>query len=117
MPQSTQGMLVAGQQAGSVNEYNVAQALDRLKLDYSYQYSLDGGRFVRGGQVIDFLIWMPPRPMAVYVQSYWHLGQRGLEDELKQAAAERHGFEVVEVWDYETMTPEDALAAVKRKIL
>lgn len=102
---------------GSVNEENVYIALTQLKLDFSYQYPLDGGRRVRGGQVIDFVIWQPPRPIALYVQgSYWHSGSKAMEDHLKQARAKRHGFRVEEISEAETMTPEAAKAALITKI-
>ena len=43
--------LIQGQMAGSSLEWRVALALDTLKLNYSYQVPIAGGRLFRGGQV------------------------------------------------------------------
>lgn len=99
---------------GSKNEQNVYIVLTEMKMDFSYQYPLDGGRRVRGGQVIDFIIWLPPKPIALYVQGErWHSGRFALEDRLKQQAAERHGFTVMEISEAETMTVEAAREALQ----
>lgn len=114
----TEEMTIQGQSVGSVNEYNVGIALSQSRLDYDYQYPIDGGRAVRGGQVIDFLVWIEPRPVALYVQGErWHKGAFDLEATIKRVAAERRGFEVVEIWEHECETPEDALRVVKERIL
>lgn len=113
-------MTVQGQTAGSVNEYNVAQALNRLKLDYLYQYPIFGGR-VRGGQVIDFLVQKPPKPIPVFIQgAYWHSGARGTEDVLKfEEINQRMGGQwerVVTIEEQECETVEQAYNAVLEKI-
>jgi hypothetical protein len=113
-------MIILGQTAGSVNEYNVYLALIRAKhFDISYQYPIDGGRSVRGGQVIDFVDWgAAPNPVAIYVQGErWHRGKFALEEAIKQARAEKMCFEVVEVWEHESETQEAAYSALKEKYL
>ena len=103
---------VQGQQTDSVNEYYVSKALTKMKLDYSYHYAIDGGSGVRGGQIIDFVIWRPPRPVSVNVGTggYYHSGRRSLEDEIKQVRQAQLGFEVVNLMEAPTSTEDGALA-------
>lgn len=113
--------LIDGQEPESINEYYVALALDRLELDYHYQYQVFGGKRVRGGQVIDFLVFKAPKPIPVFVgaEGYWHSGSRGAEDKLKQAelVAEYPEWDMpVELTEEETNTQEEAFVAVKEKI-
>jgi hypothetical protein len=80
-------MIIKGRSAGSVNEYYVSQALDALGYAYSYQYEVFGGSSVRGGQIIDFLVRKPPRPIPVFVQgTYWHGTSKGANDTFKLAS-------------------------------
>ena len=94
-------MLIQGNVAGSVNEYYVAQALDRMKLEYIYQYWFRGG-MIRGGQVIDFLVQKPPRPIPLQVQGgYWHSAQQDPERAMKNAEIAQEFGEVKEIWEDE----------------
>lgn len=103
---------------GSINEENIYLALEALKIEFRYQVPLDGGRAVRGGQVIDFVVYVPPRPIALYVQGErWHTGKFALEEILKHDRAEKAGYEVLEVWEHECMTIEDAKAVIERKVV
>jgi len=74
--------LIHGVQAGSIPEWNVAQALDILKVRYQYQVPVGSGRRLRGGRVLDFLIYRPVRWLALMVNGrYWHTGKN--TDELE----------------------------------
>lgn len=109
--------LVQGIVPGSKNEYYVALALDKLQIDYIYQYILSGGRGVRGGQVIDFVVYIPVAT-PVYVQGeYWHNEKTESEDLLKQADAE-NWFKTTPIllWGDETDTREKAYQTVLEKI-
>mgnify|MGYP000949842521 CR=1 FL=1 len=110
--------LVQGVIPDSKNEFYVAMALDKLGLDYTFQYSIDGGTNIRGGQVIDFIVWNP-RPIPVFVQGeHWHTKTTESEDLLKQAAAyQRFGIRPVLLMGEDTDTVEKAFATVKSKIL
>jgi hypothetical protein len=114
-------LTVMGEKAGSINEYNVYQALHLAGVrddELIYQYAIDGGRFVRGGQVIDFVVKRPPQWTAVYVQgTRWHTGQRGIEESLKQVRAKKHGMRIVEIWEEECMSIEAALTIIKTRVL
>jgi len=112
---------IQGVMAGSQNEVNVAAALDKLGLQYQFQYSWGGGR-VLGGQVIDFIVYTKPKPTPVYVQgSYWHGGKKAMESRLKmwQVEAKTRGYwaKPVELTEEETSTLEQAKEAIKGKVM
>lgn len=109
--------LIQGQTPDSVNEWFVAQALDKLRLQYYYQFVIDGGTSLRGGQTIDFLVqaagWIP-----VYVNGeYWHNARNDPELTIKLAAAEQEfGRRPIILEEDETNTLDKAFGAVRRKI-
>ncbi len=109
--------IVQGVIPDSKNEWFVALALDKLGIDYIFQFSLYGGRSVRGGQVVDFVVFHP-KALPVYVQgAYWHAIRSETEDLLKQAAAENYfGVKPVLLMEDETDTKEKAYQAVIEKI-
>ena len=75
--------LVKGIVVDSLNEANVAMALDRLEFDYAYQYDF-GIRGVAGSQIIDFLVYTLPRPTPLFVHGeYWHTGGFAIEETIK----------------------------------
>jgi hypothetical protein len=84
-PQPIQGIT-----PGSVQEWRVARALDRLKLEYDYQKGIGGGRRVRGGQVVDFWVYTAPYPTPIFVQGeYWHNRKTEMADTLKFERVQR----------------------------
>lgn len=108
---------VQGQLPDSINEWYVALALDKLDIPYHFQVPLNGGRSVRGGQVIDFVVFNP-RPVPVFVQgAYWHNIRTDAEDQLKQAEARAHyNTEPILLMEDETNTKDKALRAVREKV-
>lgn len=114
--------LIHGQIPGSSLEWRVALALDTLKLNYSYQVPLAGGRLFRGGQVLDFLVYTVPLPTPLFVQGdYWHGGTRSAESKYKVDEVKRimgsYCADPVEIWEHEALTKEQALDTVRRKLL
>lgn len=68
----TDKYMVAGKSASSY-EYNVAKALDRVPVEYEFQVPLFGGKQMRGGKVLDFLVGTKPLPTPLFVNGdYWH---------------------------------------------
>lgn len=114
---------VQGIMPDSKEEYWVALALWKLKIDFRFQYQLWGGRKYKGGQVVDFWVYTVPLPTPLLVQGwYFHYGtaQRAavsrmhimyLESRLKGIANKP-----VEVIDKDMPTPEDAYKEVRRKL-
>ena len=82
---------------GSTYEENVYRALAQRKVDFEYQVPFFGGRAVRGGQVVDFLVYgLGRKPIALFVDGpYWHKGRKTLEDQLKRTQLERAGYQVL----------------------
>jgi hypothetical protein len=63
------------------NEYYVSQALDELGIEYYFQLSIDGGRQMAFGLVLDFLLMTVPFPTPLWVHGdYWHTGPRRAKD-------------------------------------
>jgi len=92
--------IIQGQPAGSKEEWWTSQALERLGFEYQYQYSVFGGRSVRGGQMLDFLVYTPGKWTIVDVLgAYWHTGKN--EDRLSiQKVVVEKKWRLVEAWDY-----------------
>lgn len=114
LPTSIQGIPV-----DSKEEARFGLALMMLGVPFRYQVPVFGGTEFRGGQVIDFLLLVPPAPLPVYLQStYWHGPTRRLpgRDKLNQARVARiPGWrDPVEVWDYEIPTLERALEVARQ---
>ncbi len=81
---------------GSTPELAVYGALKKLGVDFVFQSSQLGGRNVRGGAIVDFLI--PSLSLAINVQSfYWHYGNpdRIAQDRMQQLALEGQGITVI----------------------
>ena len=87
MPDEAVGM-VQGLTPASVEEWRVSQSLTKFGWDFVYQQAIAGGRNLRGGQVIDFLVMTVPKNTALYVQGeYWHGSKQQEKDEILQAFA------------------------------
>ncbi len=114
---------VQGIMPDSKEEYWVALALYRLKLDFEFQYQLFGGRKYKGGQVIDFWVKTVPLPTPIFVQGwYFHYAtaQKAAQTRLNlmylRARLMWKANEPVEILDTEIPTPEDAYIVTKRKL-
>jgi hypothetical protein len=81
---------INGVTPGSVEEWRVAVALWHFKKRFEYQIPLFGGRSVRGGQVLDFLVLDPfPMPLQVFGE-YWHEGEMNSEERLNISRIENY---------------------------
>ena len=80
--------LIQGQEPDSVEEWRVAQALERFKTPFIYQFEIFDSS-VRGGIVIDFLVQTNPfsTPLEVYGE-YWHRGERSSKERLRDVIIE-----------------------------
>ena len=110
--------LIQGKAIGSSEEWRVALALNKYKIEYLYQVPVRGGKRVRGGQVIDFLVYNPfPTPLQVFGK-YWHEGQMGTEDHLKLAVLQQIYTQIpIILWGRELETQDEADDSVRRKVL
>ena len=114
---------IQGMMPDSKEEYWVALALYRLKLDFEFQYQLFGGRKYKGGQVVDFWVKTVPLPTPIFVQGwYFHYAtsQKAAQSRLNimylKARLMGKANEPVEIFDTEIPTPEDAYIVTKRKL-
>ena len=109
---------VEGKKATSY-EWNVAQALEKIGLEYIFQMSYFGGRNLRGGIVLDFLVFTKPLPTPLWVHGeYWHMGKQRTIDQMQRATmflfmAGEAAMGVV-LWGEDVKTEDLALSAVKR---
>lgn len=111
--------VVRGMVVGSKEEARVSVALDKLGYEYYYQYQLFGGRNVRGGQVIDFIVLVPPKPIPIYVQGrYWHSNKMAPEDQLKIAMVDQiEWLDTPKLWyDDELTSVQDAINLCRRDL-
>lgn len=99
----------------TLNEYNVGYVLEKYRVEYFFQVSYWGGRNIRGGRVLDFLILNPlETPLEVF-GNYWHTGQLGSGDRLKLVVFEQFfGKKVLIAWGKETMTIEDTTETLRK---
>lgn len=109
---------IQGRMPDSLNEYLVAWALDKLRIDYQYQVPL-GALGTRGSQVIDFVVWVGGGGIPVFLQGrHWHTTSTETEDALKQQAAQQryHNLPVV-LREEQTDTYQHAMQACKENFL
>lgn len=108
---------VQGIMPNSKEEYRVALALYKLKIPFEFQVSYFGGRRLRGGQVIDFMLYNPwPQALQVFGE-YWHQGQLGAEDTFSLARiAEATGREVLIAWGRDLATVEQAEQTIRKLV-
>jgi hypothetical protein len=79
---------IQGQTPDSLQEWWISRALDRLKMTYTYQYPIAGGR-KRGGYLVDFVVdTVPLKTMVEPVGNHWHTGELGADDRKRQADVE-----------------------------
>ena len=108
--------------AATSYEYNAAYALGKVGIPYLFQFQFFGGRRVRGGLVVDFLVLTRPLSTPLYINgNFWHSGQQAAEDKYQQvllfAAARGELNRAVEWFDPDCATKEQALAAARRDFL
>lgn len=115
---------VQGIMPDSKEEWWVALALNKMKVGYTFQYSISGGKRRRGGQMIDFMVYTNPLPTPIAIQGkYWHAGtgERRAESELNMVKVDRalrgRARPVVQIWDYEITSPDKTLLVIKERVL
>ncbi len=109
--------LIQGKQPDSKEEVWVAQALDKLKLKYIFQFELVTAG-LRGGILIDFLVLTPFTVPVEIMGEYWHTGEMGADDKLRQSFIEKAiGNKVVNLWTLDLVDPETTYSVVRRELM
>ena len=104
-----------GKPVGSKEEGRVILALLQLKLDFSYQVSVLGGRARRGGQVVDFIVRTPRQWAVDVVGRYWH---KNAGERLRVLVLERlFNRRVVQLFDDELGSVGAAVGVLRKKLL
>jgi len=112
-----EAVLIQGQAPGSKEEGRVAKALDKYNIEYTYQYPIYGG-WMRGGFIVDFVLFNPFAIALEIFGEYWHSGQFTENDRLRLAAqAQYFGRETAIFWGNELQTQQAADARVRREFL
>lgn len=107
---------IQGKQPDSKEEVWVAMALDKLKMPYIYQFELIGAR-LRGGILIDFLVLFPFATPVEVLGEYWHTGELGADDRLRQGIIEQMiGRPVVNLWTQDLVDPETTYSVVRKEL-
>jgi len=81
---------------GSEPEWYAFQALTSLRVDFTFQSQLMGGRTVLGGAIVDFII--PNLNLVIGIQgTYWHYSSAGriASDKAQRIAIESTGTRVI----------------------
>jgi len=101
------------QQADSEPEYLFAQALLAEGKRFWFQYSVRGGHGLKGGIILDFLVYDPFRIGIEIIGGYWH--RETSEERFRDAIVEQFlGRELIKRPDTEIDTYDKARRAVKR---
>lgn len=114
---------VQGVQPDSREEWRMAMALNQLKLDYQFQYGLEGGsrygKSMRGGIVLDFYVYtVPPTPLLIHGE-YWHQDSdevRLLSSRVKNILAGQ-AREPVTIWASTITSISEARRIAQEKLL
>ncbi len=119
IPSSNAGRLTVHGGHASSYEVNVARALDTLGYQYIFQYDILGGRRLRGGSVIDFLVFTVPLPTPIFVNGdYWHTDrtQEFYQKALVEDALRGQANPVIVLWGRDCSTYAAALSALRREL-
>jgi hypothetical protein len=112
---ATKTILIQGKVPGSIQEVWVAWAFVTLREPFQYQVVLYGGKQVRGGQVLDFLLTRFNIPVPVFGDR-WH-SLRTAEDAYNLSVLETlYGVPPVILWGHELTSPEATLATVRKRL-
>jgi len=103
---------------GTEPERIVAGWLEFNEIAYDFQYPLMGGRMVAGGIVADFVLWIVPGPIVLYVNSWWHTWPERVElDAVQRSIIEENvGWRCEYIWEHE-IRDYDLLDARMRELI
>lgn len=111
---------IRGQQADSKEEYWCSLALDKIQQTtgwgWDYQVPVYGGRQIRGGNVVDFLIYTPGSWTALDPKGrYWHTGVNEDQNQMREVCRKK-GWRLIEWFTDETRTKEEVYKFLKRQL-
>lgn len=110
--------VINGYTVDSQDEWRFYLALMELKLDFFYQYQLGDPR-LRGGQRIDFVVFVPPLAWACEIgwEGYYHSTKQRAADTMQDYIIHtRTKFHIAKFTLDETATVEAAKQAIQKKL-
>lgn len=109
--------LIQGRQAQSKEEVMFAQALASLGIDFQFQVPINRG-FVAGGYYLDFLVYVPPRPVPCPLYSeYYHKNELSNEDIARLTIIENIFGKAVIFWAEEFTNIAEAESLIEERLL
>lgn len=82
---AAQEMTLQGVRCQSKEEFNYGKALEFWGFEYKFQVPFRGGRSVRGGYVLDFLVDTGAKSTPVSIKgSYWHKAKKAIDDVINE---------------------------------
>jgi hypothetical protein len=111
--------LIEGKTPDSKEEWWIALALWKLGHDFSYQVPVFGGYWVRGGQILDFIVHstVPRETIIQFNGDYWHHGgdeeifsQQRLEEEYRDRA------NILVMWSEDAPNKDETFAHLRRNL-
>ncbi len=93
--------------ADSKEEVWISNAIHALKLWFWFQFSVDGGKVIPGGMVVDWVIELGGYEALEFFGEYWHNKRKDDEDQLKLERLRKKFRRVTvlterEVWDQDS---------------
>lgn len=111
---------VRGQKADSKNEYWVSIVLDEIEEQtgwtWEYQVPVYGGRHIKGGNIIDFLIHRPGRWVMLDPMSPYHHTGKYEDRQQMENVARRKGYELIAWFTTETPSLERTRSFLRNKL-
>ena len=109
--------LIQGKQPDSKEEVWVSMALEKLRIPYIFQFELLNAR-LRGGILIDFWVLFPFATPIEVLGEYWHTGELGSDDKMRQAIIEQMiGRHVINLWTEDLTDPETTYSKVRSELM
>lgn len=105
-------LVIQGREADSKEEYRLAVALEKFKLEYEYQVYLWAGLYI-----VDFVVRTPVQVPVEVNGLYWHKPRED-DDALRLTRLMQiFGVEPVVMWDYEMQTQDEVDGLVQGRLL
>ena len=109
--------LIEGQIPDSKEEYWIAQALWKYDVPFIYQFQIMGGQYVRGGQVVDFLVFNPDATPFEFNGEYWHRSEADGKDIIALVALQDYfKKEPIVLWGADAQSKDDVFAFVRKHV-
>lgn len=93
-----------GQVRGTLPERILYKELQKRKIPFEFQSSVDGGKQRLGGSIIDFVL--TDRRMMIEVKgTYWHTQVHTAAEDKARTVRLLQTYQLVELWDWEVYSP------------